>query len=274
MTTPSLDVHSSQLASQMLAQARRGETESFKLLQAAQEANMAFTRDQSNASKARRAVLAKRAYETRINAELGRTMAAYALLADREGNAAQTARQALQRVQDAKRREVLVDTVKGAERRRSIMLQAVEAAKKAFDAAPGLPESVVSEMPGPAQTTMGMNEMFRPPSYIKRAGAFFPMDVRAAAGTLKGLDEGTTWDETFTRSISDDAAAVVKRAHELASEVASQDPATAGLAEKAKSMTDMLKARHADEAAGRAGFPWLHVVGGGAVLYVLWKVFR
>lgn len=269
-----LDVEARQLGLWHLENARRGESESAKLLSAAVEANMEFARTQSDAAKARRALLARRAYETRINAELGRTMAAYALLAEREGTKALSAREAMQRAEAAKRREVLVEEAKGGQMRRNIMLQAAKAAARALDAAPGLPASVVGAVPSANQATVGLTETFRPPKYIERAGAFFPLDVRAAAGTLQGLAQGDEWVQQLTSSISNDAAEVVKRAHEYAAEVASQEPGAAALAEEAKSLTDTLKARYAAEAKGTAGFPWLHVVGGSAILYILWKVLR
>lgn len=269
-----MDTEARQLALQYLNRAERGQTESLRLLDAAQQANMDFAQNQSDAAKARRAALARRAYQSRVSAELGRVMAAYALLAEREGSRALSARQAMARVQDAQKREVLVEEAKGGELRRGIMLQAMQAAAKAFDAAPGLPEKLVAAMPGPEQSTVGMTEMFRPPAYIKRAGAFFPMDVRAAAGTLAGLAEPEAWTGDVEKSLTEDAANVVKRAHELAAEVAAQEPGAAALAEEAKSLGTQLKARGAAEAAGTAGFPWLHVVGGGAVLYILWKVLK
>lgn len=269
-----LDVEARQLAKQFLDRAQRGETESYGLLKAAQKANVDFATNQSSAAAARRAQLARRAYETRVNAELSRTMAAYALLAEREGTRALTARETLKRVQDAKRKETLVEEAKGGSMRRSIMMQAMQATAKALDAAPGLPESVVGMMPGPSQATVGLTDEFRAPEYISRAGAFFPLDVRAAAGSLKGLAQGTDWDSTLLDRISEDTAAVVKRAHELAAEVMKQEPGTSGMTDEAKSLTDTLKLRHDAEARGVAGFPWLHVVGGGAALYLLWKVLR
>lgn len=274
--TLNMDLEARQLAKQHLERAQRGETESYGLLQAAQKANVEFAQNQSSTTHARRAVLARRAYETRITAELGRVMGAYALMAEREGTKAITAKQAMAKVRTAQQREVLVEQVKGAELRRGIMLQAMKAAEKAFDAAPGLPESVVGSglMAGPAQATVGLTENFRPPSYISRAGAFFPTDVRAAAGSLKGVSLGDDWMQQVQTAIETDSAAVVKRAHELAAEVAGQEPGAAAVAQEAQNISTVLKARYATEAAGAGGFPWLHVVGGGAVLYILWKVLR
>jgi hypothetical protein len=271
-----LDEETGRLAAEMLSRVRRGEEESARLLLAAQKAHMDFARNPSDAAKARRAMLAAHAYQTRINTELGRVMAAYALLAKSEGDKAAKARAAQATAKTAQRREALEETAKAATARRSLMLQAMAAAEKAFDAAPGLPESVVGEMPGPAQVTVGVTEMFRPPSYIKRAGAFFPLDIRRAAGTLQGLED-ETWLEKFYWRTQRDLANVVQRAYEYANEVASQDPAAAGLAQRAPAVVEALKTSpqgQAKKEEKKGSSPWPYVLVGGAVLYTLWKVLR
>lgn len=266
------DIEARALALRYLDAARRGESESRRLLAEAQKANLEFALRPSDGSKARRAVLARHAYETRLNAELGRTMAAYALLAGREGTRALTAREAMKRVKDAKTREVLVEQAKGGEMRRSIMLQAMEAAAKAFDVAKGLPESVVGTPPGAAQTTIGLTEAFRPKSYLRHAAAFFPLDVRVASGLGDASSAGAEWVGDLTQRLEEDSARIVRRAHELAAQVASQEPGAAALQKEAERLATRLKARYTAEARGRGGFPWLHVVGIVGGLYVLKKL--
>jgi hypothetical protein len=269
-----LDEEAGRLAAEMLSRVRRGEVESARLLLAAQKAHTDYARNQSNAAKARRAVLAAHAYQTRINTELGRVLAAYALLAKSEGDRAAKARAAQATAKTAQQREALEETAKAATVRRSLMLQAMAAAEKAFDAAPGLPESVVGEMPGPAQVTVGVTEMFRPPSYVKRAGAFFPLDIRRAAGALQGLGDSAWLDELYGR-IKRDVASVRQRAYEYASEITSQDPAAAGLAQRVPAVVETLKTLPQPSAKKKEeDFPWPHVLVGGAVLYILWKVLQ
>lgn len=278
-----MDVAARQLVLTQLKRAETGDTQSRELLKMAQDANMTFMSTGGSALEGRRAVLARRAYDTRVNSVVGRVRAAYALLAENEGNTAISARQAAARVTLASQKEVFIVRAKNAELRRNIMLQAQQAAEKAFDAAPGLPESIGGKagFVSSAQVTLGITESYRPPSYISRTNDFFPADIRAAAGSLKGFDlpgasRGGTdsplgWLGAVEASIEADAQKVEARAHELAKQVTAQEAGTSNLSVQAESLVTQLRDRQANESQN--GIPYLHIAAGIVLGVVIKKVF-
>lgn len=273
-----MDVEARQLALQYLDRSRKAQTASKNLLVAARKANMAAGLNPTNANTARRAVLARDAYNARMNAEAGVTMAAYALLAEREGTRAITAQQALQRTQDARQRSVLVETAKGAQLRRNIMLQASQAAAKALDTAPGLPASIVGnvkEAASATQVTPGAKSTYRPDRFKAIANSFFPDDIRAAASSLKGLDCAScdaAWEQKALAAIETDAAAVRSAAQERASKVASQEPGAAALAQEAEGLIAQLRQQYDREMASTGTHPWLHIAGASLATLFFIKV--
>ena len=279
-----MDVEARQLALTQLQRAKQGDSQSRQLLKQAQQANAEFIKNPSNAAEARRAVLARRAYDSRVSAEVGRVRAAFALMAADEGTQAISARQAEQRATDSRQKAVFIEKAKGASLRRGIMLQAQDAAEKAFEAAPGLPHTEAEmKASAPQQATVGLTENFRPPSYLKNVGTFFPSDVRAAASSFKGLSNApnANWSESsplgwlgaVEQSIEEAAAAVQARGVELAKEVAAQEPGAANLADKATGIIAQLKQRHEAEMTP-AGMPWLHIIGGGLAALLIMKVLK
>lgn len=266
-----MDVEARQLALQYLKRAEQADTQATALLEAARKANKAVALNPTNAEQARRATLAREAYNARMNAEVGRVMAAFALLAEREGTRAQTARQVLSKVQDAQRQEVLVESAKGGELRRNIMLQAAQAAEKALQSAPGLPAFVVDNKmsAGADQMTVGASGFFRPSKVQEVQGSFFPADVRAAAGSLRGLG----WTDSFLTSIENDAKAVADEAKRLADEVAAQEPGSAGLSQEAGGLIARLRIQYNREMP-TGQHPWLHMAGAVAATLLILKVLK
>lgn len=266
------DIEARQLALQYIDRAAKAETASKVLLKQAQQANMDFARNQSDAAAARRAVLAQQAYTHRMSAELGRTMAAYALLAEKEGARALTAREALSRVQDSRQREVLIEEVKGGELRRNIMLQAASAATKALSVAPGL---AVPPGAGASQSTPGNTGVFRAQYVEKLKGQFYPSDIRVASSALAGLS-GDEWMSSLLESIERDAKAVSQKANELASEASAQEPGAAGLSQQADGVINQLKRRAMAEHnwSRPPSMPLLHMAVAGVGVLLLTRLFR
>jgi len=276
-----MDVEARQLALQYLDRAKKADSAGAALLKEARKVNMAVASNPSDALLARRATLARDAYNARMNAEAGRTMAAYALLAQREGDRAISAQQAMARVQTAQQREVLVEEVKGGQMRRNIMLQAASAAGQALQKAPGLPASVVGKVKkstGAEQVTVGRADMFRSEKYNELTGSFFPEDIRAAASSLKGLGGfgclSCGWEQQLSDAIETDATAVRNEAHALAAKTASQEPGAAALAQQAEGLLAQLQQRHALEMSATGGMPWLHIVGSAVATILLLKVLK
>jgi len=263
-----MDIEARQLALTQLNRAKQGDSKARESLKLAREANAEFAANRSSAALGRRSVLAQEAYKARQNAEVGRVRAAYALLAAREGAAALTAQQTIAQVTNAQQREVLVTQSKNAQLRRNIMLQASHAAEKAFDAAPPLPGTIGGAERSGGQVTVGLTENYRPPSYVKHAGSFFPLDVRAAAGALRGLGEApSSWCEGTEAAIDAGAQAVADRANELATAVTQQEPGAANMSVQAQGLVAQLRSQHGRESVN--GIPWLHIAIGLAVGGVL-----
>lgn len=264
------DIEARQLMLQQLNRVKQADTQAKSLLEQARGSSMAFARNPTSMVQGRTASLAQQAYTSRVNAEIGRVRAAYALLAEQQGNIAATANATLRSVKDSRQKAVLIETSKAASLRRNIMLQAGAAAEKAFRVAPPLPGSV--DPISSQQRTVGLTENYRPPSYVNRASGFFPADVRAAAGSLSGADHGTLgWFASAEAVINDGAQKVLVAAHEAAKSVTGQEAGAADLSVQAEGLVDQLRAQQQAEAPN-GQLPWLHIVGGGILAVVLYKV--
>lgn len=265
------DIEARQLVLQQLNRVKQADTQARALLEQARAASFSLAKNPSSAVQGRTTMLAQKAYTSRVNAEIGRVRAAYALLAEREGNAAATAQQTLKSVKDSRQRAVLIQTSRAASLRRNIMLQAGAAAEKAFSFAPPLPGAVAPV--SAQQTTTGLTSNYRPPSYVARAGDFFPADVRAAAGSLRGLaDVGSLgWLGQAEAVINDGAQKVLNAAHDAAKAVTAQEAGASDLSVQAEGLVNQLRAQQELEAPG-GRLPWLHIIGGGILAVVLYKV--
>ncbi len=217
----------------------------------------------------RRAMLAQDAYRNRMNAEAGRVRAAYALQASQAGEEFMTAREALKQATDAKQIRTLVSRADSAALRTNLMVQAMEATTEAYKGAPGLPGTLTNGVPLAAnagagfpsatssqQNTPGRAQLFRSDTWLQRANQQFPADVRAAAGALSGMNNGTglsagfanafddsglqTWSTTFQRHIETDAKNVARLAREKARERARGSMgATGGAIQEAERMASI-----------------------------------
>lgn len=274
----SKDVEASQFALRALDVMEKGASASGDYLAEAWRANMAAGRDPSDAMKMRRAVLAQRAYENRVTSEKGRMMAAFSIMASREGNDAITAQQAALRARTAQERQVLVERAKHATRRRNVMLEAAEVASKSFNA-PALPPLVAQGSAfNDGEMTVGLTNEFRPPSLVKRTNLFFPNDVRVAAGaaggeSLKGLaalDAGSWWP-SFVAHQSDGILAAFSEAERAASPITGQEPGVVAVTEEAKKVMSALQPAQVSTAkAAQSSVPWgLIAVGAAAAYYFL-----
>lgn len=272
------DVEAHQLVLNQLNRAKGADTESRKLLEAARKANLQYATDRSSATAGRAVLLAQKAYEARVSSVIGTTRATYALLAAREGDATLTANETMKQVTDARQRDVLVLAAKASSLRRNILLQAGEQAEKAFNVAPPLPRMKVNA--AAHQATVGMSEMYRPPSYVSRMSAFFPADVIAAAGSLRGNDAPLTARSNdlplgnfaaVEAAIEDGAQKVQAQATVLAKQVTAQEAGASDLSVQAENLFAQLQARHTVESAGPAGIPWLHIAGAGLLGFLIHK---
>lgn len=275
------DIAAQQVTSEALKRAEQADTRASQLLRAAREANKAVALDPTNANVARRATLAREAYETRMDAAVARVRAAFSILAEQQGTKALTAQQGLQKVQNAQMREVLVTEAKGGQLRRNLMLQAAAATEKALQNVPGLPTNMGGRKvpPGAQQVTMGTQGEFRPKRYETLASDFFPEDIRAAASSLRGIDASATdFEQALTKSIETDAATVEKQALQNGAAVAQQEPGAAQLAQQAESVLSQLHQqmyrRYTLEQQSPVGVPWVHVALGVAGAFILFKVLK
>lgn len=276
-----MDIEARQLALQYLDRAKRADTIGKQALEAARKLNMEVALKPTDAKLARRAVLARDAYNARMSAEAGRTAAAYALIAEKEGTRAITAQQAMAKVEQAKR-GVLAEEVKGGQLRRNIMLQAAQAAEKALKSAPGLPATIVGKQTksvGAGQVTANAESgVYRPERYGAAMNAFFPEDVRAAASSFRGLSglaepTGASWFKCLGDAIEKDAAVVLESAKKQAEEFASQEPGAAGLAQQANGLIAQLRRQYmAEMPTGQ--HPWLHMAGSALAVFIILKVLK
>ena len=222
--------------------ATAGETESTKLMRAATEANRDFALNQSDAAAARRAVLAKQAYNARMNSEVAKVRAAYALLAAEEGEKAISAEAMMNRVDLARRGQLLKDTQR-ARARRNVLIQAMQSTDKVFASMPGLPSQYTGLPPSGTQATVGSTQTFRDPAFLTRASAFFPADIRAAAGALNGVKmPADSWLNGVIGCVDRDAAVMRQRANDEAKKCACnaiEDSAVLGFCQRAEKMSQM-----------------------------------
>lgn len=273
------DTEAANFALNALRMMERGASTSGALLSRAWSANIQAGKDPSDVMKMRRAALAQDAYEARVSSEKGRLMAAYALMAVREGNKAVTAQQAAQAAQTAQERKTFVEQAKFASLRRNVMLQAAQTAEKAFKV-PALPPLLKQSATTNNQVTLNLNNEWRPPALVQRANLFFPDDVRVAAGVagsetfhgLGDLDSGNWWD-SFVQYQSKGVLAGFAEADREVSKVVSQEPGSAQVGEQAKALAEQLKNQQLTTAKSTQGsaLPWWLIPVGAAVAYYLWK---
>lgn len=291
LRTPTADPGARQALLNAYEKMLQGATKAGKTLAAAQQANIALMKDPSSLNRARRAQLATTAYEARVSSDVGRMQAAYALMADREGQDLARLRNAVAASTDKATVSQLVERSRGANLRRNIMLQAAAAAEKAFDAAPALPMSVMGRAMQNNDIAVNFTNAWRPPSWVARANTFFPTDIQAAAGAAGSLggfdDESSTpagWFEGVLGCCRDGTSKVTQRATELAEKVTDQLPGTMGLAQQARAVAvelqglqDRLMQEAATEPVGpiaAVSKPWGMILAGGAAAYLIWRMTR
>lgn len=278
------DVRTRSLALRAVDAMMKGQSYASALLKEAWDANEAYGRNMTDANKARRAQAARRAYNARISSEQARFMAAYAILADDESwwasmNPAST--------RDAVQREVVIEKKKGAELRRNIMVQAAQATTEALKNAPPLPGEWAKRSDTIQQMSVNVTGNWRPPAYIERANVFFPEDVRAAAGGLKGVqlngsitadEAGPAWWNAYLGHVQSGVNKVGTAAQEAAMKVAAQHPGTQSMVQSAGSLLEELKQGQESMAHGSTPgdpvavdpgiSPWKLLIGAVAV-YIL-----
>ena len=224
-----MDIEARQLALRNFEAVKRAETESARLFNEAKSASI-------RAPGTRAAVQAQQAYTNRLNAQVGRFRAAYALLAAEQGEKAESANTLARATKDASRQRTLQLTAAHAERRRNLMLTAADAVSKAMDNLPGV--SVAQKPPSAQQTTVGGSTAFRSPEFLERFTHFFPGDIRAAAGSIQnngfaGLDAVAECATCLQR----DLATVTENCQRLSGAVMSGgDPAYSALLQRGSAM--------------------------------------
>lgn len=275
----SKDTEAANFALNALRMMERGASVSGAYLSKAWQANIQAAKDPSDAMKMRRAALAQDAYDARVSSEKGRLMAAYALMAVREGNKAITAQQAAQAAQTAQEKKPFVEQAKFASLRRNVMLQAAQTAERSFKA-PALPPLLKQSAKTNDQVTTNMTSAWRPPTLVQRSNVFFPDDVRVAAGVsaeafsgLADLDSGNWWD-SYVQYQSQGVLSGLAEAEREVSKVVSQEPGSAQVAEQAKVVAEQLKSQQVGTARAtqsKQSLPWWVIPVGAAVAYYFWK---
>lgn len=178
-------VEARQLSLRFFEAAKRGETLSRSLLQEA-------SKETVRAPGSRAAVLAQRAYDERMSAEVSRFTAAFALVAHDLGQQARSARSVAEQVKDMTQRRVTLERVRNTERHADAMLEAARAMTKATEHLPGIG---LPKPPSAHQVTVGTSAAFRPASFLDRFAHFFPSDIRAAASSLSGVPGFREYDD-------------------------------------------------------------------------------
>ncbi len=273
----SKDTQASQLALRALKRMDEGATVSGAYLAKAWEANVAAGKDQTDAMKMRRAALAQDAYDHRVSSEKGRMMAAYALMASREGDKAITAQQAAAKANSASEKKILVETAKFATLRRNVMLQAMETAEKNFKA-PALPPLLRASAKGNEQVTLNMKDQWRPPSWVGRTNLFFPEDVRVAAGAsgalsgLGNLDPNNWWD-SYLQYQTQGVLSGFAEAARAVEPIVSQEPGSASVAAEIPALMQDLQLQQTKSvnSAARTWLPWWLLPVALATGYYFWK---
>lgn len=276
----SKDLPATQLALKALDAMNRGASTSGRYLDEAWKANIAAGEQPTDVMKMRRAALARDAYEARVTSEKGRMVAAYALLAAREGTKAITAQQAAQQAQDASQRQVLVDTAKFATLRRNVMLEAAQAAEKSFKV-PALAPALQQASSTNQEMSLNRSSLYRPPAWVNRSNTFFPDDVRVAAGAAGALGSlgalpATPWWDAFVQHQAQGVMAGFAEAERAVAPIVAQEPGSAAVAEEAKTLMQTLQPGQVATAQTASSslidrLPWWALPVGAAALYYFWK---
>jgi hypothetical protein len=229
-----MDIEARQLALRNFEAAKRASTESRRLLEEARKETM-------RAPGTRAAVLAQRAYENRLNAEVTKFRAVYSMLAAEEGEKAESAAALSKQVRNAERQRTYQLNSQHAQRRRDLMLQASEEMSKALKNLPGL--SAAHRPPSGQQTTIGATESFRSPEFLARFSAFFPSDIRSAASVgqgngLSGFDAVADCEVCMRRDLD----TVNASCRTLTTKMGNGDPAVSALVQRANALAASLGA--------------------------------
>lgn len=238
-----MNVNARQLSIEALDAAKRGATESRVLREQALAANRAFIAKPNSVNAGRRAMLAAKAFDTRMNAEVARVRAAYALLAASEQDKLASAQQVLAQVKKAEDKQVLVRNSKFSSMRVNAMVQAMNATDEALRTKPQLPAHMSMRPPSAQQVNIGMSQTFRSSAELERMSQFFPSDIRAAAASLSGVSDvvdGNQWLDAFDRALREGAESVSGAARLAARRAANVDPSSAALSQQAEAIASSL----------------------------------
>ena len=244
--TPALDIPAREVALQAVDNMMAAATRSGALLEAARVAQADQQRGRPTVAKGRVAVLAQEAYQQRVNAEVAKYRAAFALMAEEHGgHQVVSARRAAAETAQSRQRPVFIQKAQYHANARDSMLRAADAVNGALRTVPPLPDwgaaKVQSVPPGPVETNAFPMLGWRPKKYNDMMFQFFPAEVRAAAGGLSGTPGtglgvatdavvGPTepWYNSLLRSIGFGVQAVGKAAADSGAKESGRNPATGG----------------------------------------------
>jgi hypothetical protein len=261
-----MDTNARQLALDNLKAANQSKTESVALLNAAQAAAKTAVLNQDSAMAGRAQMLASSAYKARMNSEVGRFRAAFALLAAKQGDQVQSTQAVADKAESAARQKPLIESVQHATRRRNLLLQAGEQSAKLLDNLPGLPPWLVGmRSVGADQVTMNrvVGVGMRTQDYVERTSMFFPRDIRVAAavsagGQIRGLDDlgdldGASWFGAVCKCMEHDVAQLQGLMSAEADKLLGQDPAAAAIGQQAIALHNRLHAMGSGEGGSLHG---------------------
>lgn len=309
-----VDVPARQAALRAVDDMMRAATRSGQLLAAAREVTMQAAASGNTAAQMNAMALAQQAYEQRTTAEVAKFRAAYALMAEQNGEAGVGAAEAARSARTAQQQRPFISASKYHGKVRDLMLQASAAAAKALRAIPPLPAHVGPQpRVGPesnvargasaellAQPTYG----WRPKKYSELMGDFFPLNFQLAAGALSGANGfslggqlGTAdatanmpTGETFWTQLQKAFGYGVRAAGEAASsegqKVAGSDPAGGSALQVGGNILNALSAmlgvgvqdgmrRPAAVNGESASTPWgTYALVGGAAIIGVWAISK
>lgn len=172
-------------------------TRSGELLRAAREASVRAAGNSNSPAQQNAASLAREAYTQRTNAEVAKYRAAYAIMAEQNGEESASAAEAAKNATTAKAQGPFISKANYHGKVRDLMMQASAACAQALKSVPPLPFHVApAPRIGPednvarggsaelmAQPTYG----WRPKKYSELMGDFYPTNYKLAAGALSGV---------------------------------------------------------------------------------------
>lgn len=193
-TAHTYDVPARQAALIALDNMKGAATRAGVLLTSARKAMMEEMSGNPSVKKGTAAVIAQQAYDSAMSAEVARYRAAFAILAEEQGNEYTKYSTAAAQTVAAQQKQPLVQKANFHGKQRDLLMQAADATGEALRTLPPLPFNITGQLRTNQTVAQGGGEeMFAQPSFGWRpkvftdlTGNFFPADVKRAAGGLQG----------------------------------------------------------------------------------------